>query len=107
MLEALEGLAAALGLKFKIIVAGAVGAFISLRFFEGLGLGERWCTFLGGWALGAYLSEPVTKYLELPAAMEIGLAIGIGLFGMSIAAAVIKVVRDTDWSAIFRSKTGG
>jgi hypothetical protein len=106
-MELLEAILSALGLKFKVVIAGAVGAFVSLRFFDGLGTAERWTTFVGGWALAAYLGNPVTLYLELPAAMELGIALAIGLFGMSIAAALIRVIRDTEWLAIFKRKTGG
>lgn len=106
-MEFLEALFTALGLKFKVVIAGAIGAFVSLRFFDGLKTAERWMTFVGGWAIAAYLAGPVTLYLELPAAVELGMALGIGLFGMSIAAALIRVIKETDWTAIFKQKTGG
>ena len=103
----IEALFTALGLKFKVVVAGAIAAFVSLRFFEGLNAWERWTTFLGGWAMAAYLSEPLTVYLELPEKVDVGLSLAIGLFGMSIAAAVVKVVRETDWIGMLKRKTGG
>lgn len=109
-MEYIEALLSALGLKFKVAVAGAVAAFVSLRFFEGLSPWERWMTFLGGWAMAAYLAEPVTLYLELPGKVDVGISLVIGLFGMSIAAAVVKVIRDTSWGDFlsqFRRKPGG
>lgn len=96
-----------LGLTLKNVVAGAVGSFISLRFFDGLNTSERWGTFVGGWGMAAYLASPVNEYLELNKSTELGIALAIGLFGMSIAAALIRVVRETNWSAILNRKTGG
>jgi len=105
------GVLAALGLKLATIVSGAVGSFISLRFFDGLTTAQKWTTFIGGWGLAAYLAAPLTAYFELRPALETGISLAVGLFGMSIAAAVIKVIRDTDWgglvTAILNRKGGG
>lgn len=106
-MDAVEALLGALGLTLKTLVAGAVGAFVSLRFFEGLSPWERWTTFLGGWAIAAYLTTPVTSYLELPAKVEVGISLLLGLFGMSLAAALMRVVRETDWISMLKRKTGG
>lgn len=106
-MEWLEAIAAALGLKVKTVVAGAVGSFVSLRFFDGLSTTEKWSTFFGGWALAAYASEPLTAFLELGVKVEVGLALLVGLFGMSIVAAAIKVIRETKWSEIVKGRLGG
>lgn len=103
----LDDLAAAVGVKFSTVIAGAVGSFISLRFFDGLRTFERWTTFAGGWGLAIYGAGPITAYLELKPGMEQGVSLLVGLFGMSIAAAVINTIRDTDWKAILNRKTGG
>lgn len=80
-----------LGLKLANVVAGAVGSFVSLNFFDNLTRLQRWSTFIGGWAMGAWLAEPLTVALELPAKVELGIALVTALFGMSIAAQLIKV----------------
>ena len=104
----MDGILTALGLKLQVIVAGAVGAFISLRFFEGLSTGERWLTFMGGWGTAAYTTGILHEYLELKSiASETGIALLIGLFGMSIVAAIIKVIRETNWTSIVKRKAGG
>ena len=107
MMEFVEAVLSALGLKLKVVVAGAVGSFVSLQFFEGLSREDRWLTFFGGWALAAYLALPLTEFFELKPAMEQGISLAVGLFGMSLAAALIKAIRDTKWSEIIRRKTGG
>jgi hypothetical protein len=94
----------ATGLKLKTVIAGAMGAFISLRFFDDLKLWERWTTFLGGWALASWWAEGVAYFLALKLpALESGIALGLGLFGMALAAAVMKLIRETDWAGILRS----
>lgn len=107
-MTAIEAFLSAMGLKLQVIVAGAVGSFISLRFFDGLGTGERWATFFGGLGLAAYLTESIFVFFELTSIkIESGLALLIGLFGMSLVAAVIKTIRETDWASFVKRRTGG
>lgn len=94
------GFWAALGLKLVNVAAGAVGAFVSLRFFDNLGTLQKWTTFLGGWGLAAYGGAPLTAYFELKPALETGITLVIGLFGMSLAAAIIKAIQDVAWGTI-------
>lgn len=101
------GIIETLGLKAASIVAGAVGAFVSLRFFEGLNLWEKWSTFLGGWALASFLAQPLVLFLEVPSKVESGISLLVGLFGMSLVAAIIRVIRDTKWSSIIQKRGGG
>ena len=101
-----EEVLAVVGIKLGNLCASAAGAFVSLRFFEGLNIYERWSTFLGGLLLGVYAAEPLVEFLTLKPIMEKGISLAVALFGMSLSAAVIKALRDTDWSAIIRFKTG-
>jgi hypothetical protein len=100
----------ALGLTLKNCAAGAVASFVALRFFEGLGVWEKWTTFLGGWALAAWGGPPLREYLELKPSIEIGVVLIMGLFGMAIAAEAVRLIRDTDWrgllDSILRRKSG-
>lgn len=107
MLESIESAAAVAGLTLKGLLAGAIGSFISLRFFDGLSTWERWTTFMGGWAVASYGGPAVTALLSLSPRSDLFMTLLLGMFGMSIAAAVIKVIRDTDWKAIVRGKFGG
>lgn len=99
MMETIESALVAVGLTLKGLIAGAVGSFISLRFFDGLTMYERWVTFIGGWGIASYGGPPMTSYLELGEKAELFVTLLLGLFGMSIAAALIKVIRETDWRA--------
>jgi hypothetical protein len=79
-----------------------VASFVALRFFEGLGVWEKWTTFLGGWALAAWGGPPLAAYLELKPSIEIGIVLLMGLFGMAIAAEAVRLIRDTDWRGLPR-----
>ena len=99
-MEWLDSILAGLGLTLKTIIAGAAGSFISLRFFEGLGILEKWSTFFGGALLAGYLTQPVMEFMEIKSqSVGPGVSLMIGLFGMSLAAAVIRTLKSTDWSA--------
>jgi len=94
----------ATGLKLKTVIAGAMGSFISLRFFDGLKLWERWTTFFGGWAIASYCAEGVSYFLGVvQPTLETGIALGIGLFGMAISAAIMKLIKDTDWKEVVKT----
>lgn len=103
----LESLLAALGLKLKVLIPGGIGAFISIKFFPGLTGREQFSTFLGGIGIAAYGATPLVEWLNLKTSAEAGFALLLGLFGMAVVASVIKVIRDTDWLAIVKAKTGG
>ena len=100
-----------LGLGLKEIVAGGIGAFISLNFFNGLRAWEKWTTVFGGWALAAWGSGPITAIFELKPGISTGVALILGLFGMSLAAKLISTLRDTDWigftKAVLKLVRGG
>lgn len=103
----IESLLTAFGIKKAALVAGIVGGWLSLRFFENLTPGGKWVTVIGGAAAANYLTVPVMAWFRLaPGDYEAGIGFAIGLFGMSIAAAAIKFVRE-DLVAIVKGRIGG
>lgn len=104
--DAIGALLAALGLKLANIVAGAFTSFAALRFFDGLKKWERWTTFFGGWAIAAFGAPPFTEYFELKPKLEVGAALLLGMFGMAAAAAIIKLIKETDWPSLVRALLG-
>lgn len=88
---------AALGLKLGNIVAAAIGSFVSLNFFDNLTTKQKWVSFIGGTAVGSYLSEPLVIVMELTPKVEVGFSIVLGLFSMSLVAQLIKL----NWSDVF------
>jgi|SRR5688572_15648305 hypothetical protein len=105
-MEDIDKVLAALGLKLVNVIAGAAVSFASLRFFDNLSVIDKWTTFVGGWAFAAWGAAPLREYLEVKASLEIGFVILIGFFGMALGSELIKVVKSTDWNAIFKSIYG-
>lgn len=93
---------AAIGLKVVALVGGFMGAVISLKFIEGLTKSQRMTAVLAGTLAAAY-STPITLELfDLSAKVEGSVAFLGGLFGMSIAGALIKAL--PEWVAAARNK---
>lgn len=88
------------GLTLKGLIVGAAASFISLRFFDGLERRERWMTFLGGWAMAAWGGAPLTAWLDIKPAVETLVVLLLGVFGMAVAAELLKLIRNTDWRAV-------
>jgi hypothetical protein len=91
-----------LGLKYATLVGGFLGAMVSLKFIEGLGLYQRGTTVLAGTVVSAYCTPIIVSYLELTPKMEGGIAFLCGLFGMSFTGAVIKAM--PEWVAAAKDK---
>ena len=103
----IESLLTAFGIKKAALIAGIVGGWLSLRFFENLTAGGKWVTVIGGAAAANYLTLPIMSWFRLAAGdYEAGVGFAVGLFGMSIAAAAIKFVRE-DIVSIAKSRFGG
>ncbi len=114
--ESIDGALGALGLSLKNLIAGAVTSFVSLRFLEGekqpdgsirpVSRLQKWTTFLGGWAMAAWGGPPLNAYLELKAGIEIGVVLVLGLFGMAVAAEVIRFIKDKGWQGVIAAWRG-
>lgn len=108
----LDSLLVALGLKKVALIAGFIGGVISLRFFEGLTPGGKAFTAFSGAAAANFLTPMTLAWFQLhPESYEGGIGFVLGLFSMSLAAAVIKWLRETSWQDILgifgRGKGGG
>lgn len=84
-----------LGVEKGTLVASAVGALISMRFFDSLAWWQRWLTALGGWATALFMTPGVIRFFDLAVSGWAG-SIGflIGLFGMALAGALFKALDD-------------
>ena len=87
------GLLEALGIK---TLAGFVGGVLALRFFEGLTtVGKLW-TIAGGVAMAFFLTHPIIEFFTLKTAYEGAVGFVVGLFGMSIAAALFAALKQLE-----------
>lgn len=100
-MEDLDKMLAAFGLKLINAVVGAAASFVALNFWSGLeSRKERWSTFAGGWVLAAWGGTPLREWLEMKPSLEVGVVLVLGLFGMALAAELIKLIRNTDWKGL-------
>jgi hypothetical protein len=111
VIEDTDKVLAIFGLKLINAVAAAFVSFASLRFWKGLDLGDKWMTFLGGWALAAWGAPPLRSYFALKEEIEIGIVLLIAFFGIAVSAELVNLLRTTDWKALALSviprKPGG
>lgn len=94
-----------LGLKWITVIAGFLGAVISLKFIEGLSMGQRASTVFAGAIVAGYCTPLTVEVLSLSTKLEGPVAFLGGLFGMSIAGALIKAI--PEWVASARQKILG
>lgn len=84
--------------KISIVLAGAIGGTVSLRHYAELTYKGRVVVVLSSIALANYVTPPVVSYFG-PSAQdfELGIAAGIGLFGLSIVSSITNVIQDTEY----------
>lgn len=95
----MDTLLAAFGIKkLSVVIAGAIGGTISLRHYSDLTYRGRVLVVLSSVALANYATHPVVHYFgEAANDFELGIAAGIGLFGLSLVSSVTAVIKDTDY----------
>jgi hypothetical protein len=99
-----EGLLATLGVyKISVLLAGGIGGTVSLKHYQLSTIRNRFLIVLSSIALANYLTPPCVSYFGQEAVnFELGIALGIGLFGMSIISSVTSVIQDiTFWKQAF------
>ena len=91
--------------KLSVVIAGAIGGLISLRHYSELTYSGRLIVVLSSVALANYATHPVVSYLGKAAEdFELGIAAGIGLFGLSFVSSVTTMLKDTDyWKRMIQS----
>lgn len=83
------------GLKKITLIAGFVGALVSLKFIDGIATWSLWkriTTVAAGAFVAGYCAPLTVTVLELSQGTEGAIAFIGGLFGMSAAGAVIKAM---------------
>lgn len=99
----LDAFLAAIGVKKAIAFAGLLGGAISAGVMPGvlIALGALWKRIAAGAACGTALAgfgaEPLSQLLEKPGYVN-GVALGLGLFGLSFVFKVLKAWNDFDVS---------
>lgn len=86
---------ASLGLTKTSAIGGFAGSVISLRFLTDLNIWQRFVTVLTGTVFAAYITPLAISAFEVSSKHDGTVGFIIGVFGMSIAAAVMKEVPST------------
>lgn len=89
-----------------VIFSSFVGGVISLRFIDRMNKKQRCVAILSGMGMAHYLSPVIAYYFK---AVDFEETIGflIGLFGMSICAALFRAIENSDLWAFIQKRSGG
>ena len=80
-------------------LAGLAGSVIALRFAPGAGWLERVGNVVAGTACAAYLAPWGAEWFGATSPSSLAaLSFGIGMFGLSVAAAVMQAIREVKWA---------
>lgn len=92
--------------SWSIILAGLFGSLLSLCFVEQIGNRQRAIAVVAGMAMSYYLS-PLIAHLFSEGKFEAPIGFLVGLFGMSITAAVFKAIQSSDLWDLIKRRYGG
>ena len=82
--------------------AGGLGAVLSLKFAPGSSWWERTVNVGAGLGMAIYLAPLLADWQRITSAGgQSGVAFAVGFLGLSVAAALLKGFRDTNWADIF------
>ena len=114
--EAVGTALAAAGIKLGVLLSSTIGGVLSLRFFEGelqadgtcipLPTRQKWFIAVAGAAMGVYLSGFTVEFFALTdktGKIEVGLGLVIAVFGMSLASAVVRALKDLNLGGVIES----
>ncbi len=90
-----------------VVIAGFMGAILSMSFVDGMGRRQRAVAIFSGMVMAHYLAPLIAALFKEPDYKEtIGFL--IGLFGMSICAAIFRAIQNSDlWGLVARRFSGG
>lgn len=88
-----------IGAKTPAVIAGSFGAAVSMAVIKG-SLAYRMSLFCGGMVSAAFITPLIVNAFELGKS-ENAVAFLVGMFGMSVAAAIIRTVQDINFDSLF------
>lgn len=85
-----------------VIIAGFLGSVLSMSFVDGMGKTQRAIAVISGSVMAHYLS-PLIAFLFKEGDYQETIGFLVGLFGMSICAAIFRAIQNSDiWGLIYR-----
>lgn len=84
-------------------IVGALGSFVALRFAPGLTWAERVFNVACGAICSGFCAPALTEWMQVTSpGMQSFCAFSVGMFGLSLAAAITGGLRATDMAAILK-----
>ncbi len=88
-----------------IVIAGFIGSVMSMSFVDGMNKKQRVAALVSGTIMAHYLSSPIANSFSHGQYREtIGFL--VGLFGMSICAAIFRSIKDSNLWELFEKRFG-
>lgn len=89
-----------------VIVAGLLGSLLSLSFVDNMGKRQRFIAVIAGMTMAHYLA-PFISHVFSEDKFEETIGFLVGLFGMSITAAIFKAIQNSNLWGFIMSRWGG
>lgn len=81
--------------------AGALGSFVALRYAPGVTWLERVGNVISGAACAGFFAPALAEWLAITSqVMQSGMAFGVGMFGLSLAASITEGIRQVKFGDI-------
>lgn len=94
------------GLKIAFMIAGFLGALVSLSFLHGLTRLQVFTSLVVGIATANYVAPVAIYWLKIPPQIELGTAFLMGLLAMNIIPALLKISETNNIVAFLRARLG-
>lgn len=105
MPEPISSVAGAKAILSPTFIAGVLGAAISLRFTKDLGAWERATAVISGAIIAQYATPIAIMGLSLEG-FDQAVGFFIGLFGLSLTAAIYEIIKKADPWGLIMSRYG-
>lgn len=89
----------------SVVVAGFLGSLLSMSFIDGMGTKQRIVAVIFGMVMSHYLA-PFIAYMFKEQSFEPTIGFLVGLFGMSVVAAVFRAIQNSDIWAFIMTRFG-
>lgn len=86
-----------------VILAGFIGSVLSMSFVDGMGRKQRFVAVISGMVMAHYLA-PLIAFMFKEGDYQETIGFLVGLFGMSICAAIFRGIQDSDILGIIVSR---
>lgn len=90
------------GITRDPFAVGALGSVVGLKFAPGATWAERCINVVAGALCAGYCSPALVEYLHVASkGMQSFMSFAVGLFGLSLAAAIVQGIQNTKFGDIF------